>query len=245
MNKLLLQIFSVLLIFVSLIFGIANSAIKDKKFICNRYILNTYLYIILTFIIIALQVLIMEYNKIKFNPNMILYVGIFILSLICVIGISVIKAENMILKHSVWLSFIILMSLMFYPMYMLYSKQKGLIMSAILTTLILFLGLSFVAYLRPDLISLSWGPVLFVILIGGILTELLMMFFVTGNKSNSLKYMSYFFIVLFMLYILYDTKRLQVNAKNCVKADYVSESFNLFLDIWNIFIRILSLKGSN
>ena len=245
MNKLLLQIFSVLLIFVSLIFGIANSAIKDKKFICNRYILNTYLYIILTFIIIALQVLIMEYNKIKFNPNMILYVGIFILSLICVIGISVIKAENMILKHGVWLTFIILMSLMFYPMYMLYSKQKGLIMSSILTTLILFLGLSFVAYLRPDLISLSWGPVLFVILIGGILTELLMMFFVTGNKSNSLKYMSYFFIVLFMLYILYDTKRLQVNAKNCVKADYVSESFNLFLDIWNIFIRILSLKGSN
>ena len=245
MNKLLLQIFSALLIFVCVIFGIANSAIKDTKFVCNRYILNTYLYIILTFNIIALQVLLMEYGKIKFNPSMLMFFGIFILSLICVVGINRVSADNMILKHSVWLVFIGLMSLMFYPMYILYSKQKGLMMSAILTTLILFFGLSLVAFLRPDLISLSWGPILFVILLGGVLTELVMMFFVTGNKSNMMKYMTYFFIVLFMLYILYDTKRLQLNAKKCVKADYVSESFNLFLDIWNLFIRILSVKGNN
>ena len=44
-----------------------------------------------------------------------------------------------------------------------------------------------------------------------------------------------------MLFILYDTKRLQINAKNCVIADYISESVKLFLDIWNIFIRLLSL----
>ena len=75
-----------------------------------------------------------------------------------------------------------------------------------------------------------------------------MMFLVSENetsKSNMKKYMTYFFIVLFMLYILYDTKRLQVNAKKCIKADYISESFNLFLDIWNLFIRILSAKGNN
>lgn len=248
MNKILLQIFSVLLIFVCVIFGIANSAIKDTKFVCNRYILNTYLYIILTFNIIALQVLLMEYGKVTFNPSMLVFFGIFILTLLGVFGLTRITADNMILKHIVWLGVIILMSLVFYPMYKLYSKQKGLMMSTILITLLLLLGLSIFAFLKPDLISLSWGPVLFIILLGGIVTELVMMFLVSdneGSKSNIKKYMTYFFIVLFMLYILYDTKRLQVNAKKCIKADYISESFNLFLDIWNLFIRILSAKGNN
>ena len=43
MDKLLLNIFASLLAFVCVIFAIANSAIKYRKFICNRYILNTYL----------------------------------------------------------------------------------------------------------------------------------------------------------------------------------------------------------
>ena len=53
-------------------------------------------------------------------------------------------------------------------------------------------------------------------LLGGVLTELVMMLFVKDKKSNTMKYMTYFFIVVFMLYILYDTKRLQLNAKKCV-----------------------------
>ena len=53
--------------------------------------------------------------------------------------------------------------------------------------------------------------------------------------------MTYFFIVVFMVFILYDTKRLQINAKECVKADYIKESLGLFLDIFNIFVRVLSL----
>ena len=45
-----------------------------------------------------------------------------------------------------------------------------------------------------------------------------------------------------MGFILYDTKRLQINAKACVKADYIKESLSLFLDIFNIFVRILGLN---
>ena len=40
-----------------------------------------------------------------------------------------------------------------------------------------------------------------------------------------------------------DTKRLQINAKNCVIADYIRESLGLFLDIYNIFIRLLTLRS--
>ena len=44
-----------------------------------------------------------------------------------------------------------------------------------------------------------------------------------------------------MGFILYDTKRLQINAKECVKADYIRESLKLFLDILNIFVRLVGL----
>jgi FtsH-binding integral membrane protein len=60
-------------------------------------------------------------------------------------------------------------------------------------------------------------------------------------KSKWFRLISYFVVGLFMIFILYDTKRLQINAKQCVVADYISESLKLFLDIWNIFIRLLSL----
>ena len=241
MNKLLLQIFVGILIFVSVIFGIANSAIRNKKFVCNRYILNTYLYIILTLNIIALQMLIMEYNKLDFQPNFLVFIGIFILTIGCIIAMHKISPLQIVLKHSVWILFIILMGLIFYPMYSLYINQKGLIMSAILTTVLLFIGLSAIAYLKPEFISLSWGPVLLVLLVGVIIVELLALAFAGNNTSTIFKYSSYFVIGLFMLFILYDTKRLQINAKNCVIADYISESVKLFLDIWNIFVRILSL----
>lgn len=246
MDKLLLNIFASLLAFVCVIFAIANSAIKNRKFICNRYILNTYLYIILTFNIIALQILFMKYYKIKFNPNILLLIAIFILTIGCIISLHGISPKQIVLKHGVWILFILLMGLMFYPMYLIYSKQQGLIMTTILTTLVLFFGLSLVAFLKPELISLSWGPVLFVLLCSGIVMELVIRLLSSNDYiTKRLKIMSYFFIGLFMVYILYDTKRLQINANKCIDADYISESLKLFLDIWNIFIRLLSLKGGN
>ncbi len=111
----------------------------------------------------------------------------------------------------------------------------------------MFIILSCIAYLKPEYISLKLGPILLVLLIAGIFVELfsLLLFrnsIVKGNRPPLFKVMSYIFIVLFMLFILYDTKRLQINAKNCINADYIKESLGLFLDIFNIFVRLLSLN---
>ena len=243
MNKLLLLIFGALLIFVCVVFGIANSAITDGQFVCNRYILNTYLYIILTLNLLALQVLIMEYNNITFLPTLLLFFGIFILILISIVAMHKIRPQQIVIKHIVWLMFIVLMGLLFYPMYSLYTNRKGYIAATMLTTILLFIGLSVVAFIRPDLISLSWGPVLLALLIGVIVLEVFMLIINKGYTTSSkwFRLISYFVVGLFMVFILYDTKRLQINAKKCVVADYISESLKLFLDIWNIFIRLLSL----
>ena len=96
MNKLLLLIFGALLVFVCVVFGIANSAITDGQFVCNRYILNTYLYIILTLNLLALQVLVMEYNNVLFQPNLLLFFGIFILILLSILALHKISPKQII-----------------------------------------------------------------------------------------------------------------------------------------------------
>jgi FtsH-binding integral membrane protein len=243
MDKLLLGLFVSILIFVCLLFSIFNLSIKDSKFTCNRYILNTYLYIILTINIISILMILMEYLKVQFRPNGLLFFSMFFVSLACIFMMHYIDAHSIVLKHIVWLVFILLLGLLFYPMYNRYKNQKHLILSSMLTTLIIFVGLSFVAYIKPEWISLSWGPVLLLLLIGGIIMELITIFLFSksNNRSLVLSLLSYFFIMVFMVFILYDTKRLQINALECVKADYIKESLGLFLDIFNIFVRLLGL----
>ena len=57
--------------------------------------------------------------------------------------------------------------------------------------------------------------------------------------------MSYAFILLFSLFLLYDTKLLQVKASKCIslnkigiKPNYPRESLGIFLDILNLFTNI-------
>ena len=103
MNKLLLSLLSVLLIFCVLVFSIAINSFKDKKFTCNKYLLNTYLYILLTFNILAIMMLSMEYKKVNFRPNFLLFIGMVLISFGCIFAIHSIDSENVTLKHLVWL----------------------------------------------------------------------------------------------------------------------------------------------
>ena len=241
----LTQIFVASLIFISLIFTILNLSIIGKEFTCNRYILNTYLYIILSFNLVALSILFMDYYKIRFIPNIMVYLGIFLISLACIVLIHNIDSRNLIIKHIIWTVFILSLSVIFYPIYNKYKNKKYLIMSSVITTLFLFIALSFIAYIKPEWISMSIGPILLVLLFCGILFEVLTYFINRNNIekiTSSMKFFSCFFIGLFMIFILYDTKRLQINARECINADYIKESLGLFLDIFNIFVRILGLR---
>ena len=245
MNKILISLLSVLLVFCVLVYSIAINSFKDNKFTCNKYLLNTYLYILLTFDILAIMMLSMEYKNVNFRPNMIMFLAIFFLIIGCIIAMHKIDSEQVLLKHLVWLVFIILIGLMFYPMYSNITDKK-IIISAMMTTLGLVLVLSAIAYKKPEYISLSWGPVLLFLLLGIIIFEvvtLIIMGLTKTYNSMLLRGISYAVIFIFMGFILYDTKRLQLNAKACVKADYIKESLKLFLDIFNIFVRILGLQS--
>lgn len=243
-TKSAIRLFVALLIIICVLFSILLNSFENGKFTCNKYILNTYLYVILTFNIIALVCLGLEHKKINFKFSIGQTIGIFILTLLLLVSLHFIKAENIIPKHLVWLLFVLGISLVFYPMYSIY-EDKSVILSAAFTTIMLTLILSIVAYMRPEWISFKAGPILFMLLLGGLIMEISLLVIYRknyGKISNLLRFMSYFFILVFMGYILYDTKMLQIRAKECIKADYIQESLHLFLDIFNIFVRLLGLS---
>jgi FtsH-binding integral membrane protein len=240
MEKYILRIFSLLLILIITIFFIYKKAYPNNKLTCKNYILNTYLYIILSIIIVSIVVLLIDKNKIK---NKIINSGgsklfwiLFIFTLGFLFLTLYINPKNTFTKHIVWLLFIISIGITMYPIY-LYTKMSNVFLSTLITTLIIVIGLTLIAFYKPELISLSWGTMLLSLLVIGIILLLCNIFLNKNIQSqNKLGYiLSYGFVILFSFLILYDTKKLQVNAKKCIIPDYINESVGIFLDIINIF----------
>jgi len=242
-TKSLISVFSSILILIVLLFSIGLNSFDKGKFTCNRYILNTYLYVILTFNIIALLCVSLEHKKVLFSYNLWQFIGLFLITIGLIIWLKFISAKYVVGKHFVWLAFVLSIGMLFYPMYSLF-QDKSIILSAILTTVMLTFLLSVVAFIKPELISFSLGPILLLLLIGIIIMEISLLIIYRKDYSkvrNTFRIISYFVIFLFMGFILYDTKMLQIRAKACKNADYLDESLHLFLDIFNIFVRVLSL----
>ena len=106
-------------------------------------------------------------------------------------------------------------------------------------------------YIYPDIVSFSIGPILFIALLVLIITQIVNIFIIRSDKetmNKNQKWLSIFSILLFSLFILYDTKVLLRNAKTCnIRShypDYIKESFNIFLDILNTFINLLHINNN-
>ena len=241
-NKSLLSIACFILVLLLVLYSIAINSFENGKFTCNKYLLNTYLYIILTFNILIIINLTLEHFKVNLPLSMGLLIILMLLNFGLIFLIHKIDPDRVILKHFVWMLFVLIISLIVYPLYV--SSSKKIVISALFTTLFLTFVLSGIAYIKPEWISLSMGPILFFALLGVIIMELLLLIIFRnqlGEKSWLFRGISYIVIFIFMGFILYDTKRLQINAKECVKADYIKESLKLFLDILNIFVRLVGL----
>lgn len=248
MDSILRNIFITLGIIAILAITIMNYAIKGNKFTCQKYILNTYIYILLAFVIMALICFGLEYKKHNYLVSGYQFLALFLISIGFLIASMSIDRTRLVLKHLVWLAFILCIGYIFYPMYV-YAKTQKVLLESLLTAILLVIFLSIAVFVKPDIVSLSIGPVLFWLLVGGIILSLVNMFFMRRNPESQYSYfrlLSYFFVGLFTVFILYDTKRLRINAQTCIEkigADYIKESLSLFLDILNLLIRIISLKG--
>ena len=57
------------------------------------------------------------------------------------------------------------------------------------------------------------------------------------------KGISYFIIILFIFFILYDTKQIMMAFKKCktMTADYINQSLGVVLDALNIFMSLVNV----
>ena len=220
---------------------------KTGTFTCQKYIMNTYLYVILSFILLSLLITLLNDNNVSITFTGMNYLALFLILLGLVISLNFIVPDTrlkMIMKHIVWLVILLLFALQL-SLLVKYISQ-GILSNALLTTGLLVLVLTAIAFLKPEWISLKMGPILFFLLLAGIIFEASALLFFREQYLVKNKWLykgvAYAFIALFMGFLLYDTKRLQVRARACKIADYIRESFSIFLDILNLFLRILSLN---
>ena len=220
---------------------------KTGTFTCQKYIMNTYLYVILSFILLSLLITLLNDNNVSITFTGMNYLALFLILLGLVISLNFIVPDTklkMIMKHIVWLVILLLFALQL-SLLVKYTSQ-GILSNALLTTGLLVLVLTAIAFLKPEWISLKMGPILFFLLLAGIIFEASALLFFREQYLVKNKWLykgvAYAFIALFMGFLLYDTKRLQVRARACKIADYIRESFSIFLDILNLFLRILSLN---
>lgn len=243
-----IKFFSLIGIFGMLIVSIYNSAFKNGKFTCNRYILNSYLYILLVLVLMMLEILYLDTEGVevmdiyKYIPGITgLLVGLMLLISILYILMKI-PPKNVFIKHTVWIIFSLMLGILAYPAYMK-SKNENTLVSVMFSLIAILVVFSAVAFIKPEWISLSWGPVLFFVLLGVIILQLIKLFFY--KEVGNPKALSYFIIVLFIFFLLYDTKLIQINAKRCktATADYINESLGIILDILNLFQNLVMVQN--
>ena len=149
-----------------LIVGVLNFSFKGGQFTCSRYILNTYMYIFLAIVIMMLEILGLDklgYKSFADLPlirnNLLWIIPYLILQLVILIVLMYVNPQNVVLKHSLWLLLILMLgtgTLVFYKV-----AQGNNTLHQVLLILVGILGMfTAILLIKPEWISMSWGPVL-------------------------------------------------------------------------------------
>ena len=217
-------------------YGIITNSITFNpiQFQCDNYILNSYLYFILSWAIIMATNQTLFNNKVELHD---LFSGPFTIllmvsTLALLVGLLYVPPKMFFTKHLLYIIEIVLLGIFLYPYF---KNNQNIFYNVALVTLAMLVILSIISYKYPSYINESWGGYLLFALIGLILIRFAELFSGVKYKSRYSRLVSYASIVLFSFFIMYDTKKLIVNAENCVNPDYINESLHLFLDSINLF----------
>jgi FtsH-binding integral membrane protein len=149
------------------------------------------------------------------------------------------------INHIVWFAFLTALSFMIIPITSMSSDS--MIHMALYFTFSIFMVMSALVYLFPNFFQKTMHfmfPGLLVALIMIILIEIYLIFIKKGYPANIHRFISYAVVILFSLFISYDTQLMFEEAERCRKyANYPESSLKFILDVVNIFVRTLSLQS--
>lgn len=219
---------------------LSKTAFEKGAFQCKNYVFNTYMYLALTVAILGLTVSTLDkYPNVIFTNSPLL---VFLLSLGCLYGALVTPIDKIMQKHLFWLGFIGLVGCILYPQ-IKSMIQRGTFNNALRTTVVIALAVSAYIYFNPNSnLTNGWGQYLMWGLFSLIIYQIILIVFgrVTTQRVNA---MSMVAIVLFTLFLIWDTENIYKRAKLCqenitslVRPDYITESINISLDLLNIFV---------
>jgi len=222
-----------------LIYGICGRAFNKGYPTCNNYVTNTYLYLSLSICYIYFNIIqLKRYNNIGFFA--------FLLGIGILIYMSFYfpkTKEGVLFNHLLWFGFLTCLSLVLLPLISITTSES--IYLALTITFLIFILMSIIVYIFPKLFEKTFNfvyPGLLVALLMIIFIELYYRFIADKYPKLVFRYISYIVIVLFSVYISYDTQLMFMKANECRKyANYPKSSLKFLLDIINIFVRILTL----
>ena len=145
-----------------------------------------------------------------------------------------------VLKHALWISFMGSISLTMVPMINMLALP--VIYDAMFATGFTMGGLGLVAYNAPSEQFIMWEGFLSMALAGMVGLSVLSMFRPSPMLTNIWLYGG---LLLFSAYVLYDTQKLMKNAKTRPTWDPINESFGLYMDAINLFIRFAMMFNNN
>lgn len=251
----MLNLISLLFILFAFIY---NSAYDNGSPTCSRFILNTYLYVF-SGIIYTLVVGIFTAQKLFENKyinlkifskmnNLVFYLfsfSIFLLMFYFILKLYSIPVEQTFDKHLYFVLYLTLVGMISWPIAFLYKIAPVKIITQIM---IIFFGIivtaSFIAVKSPEYVSKSLFPLMLALV--GLIFYNIFYYYFGLEKYLNYRTSIYVSIVLFSLFISYDTQILLKRKNECVegKADYVKYSLQLYIDFINILADLLQIFSS-
>ena len=223
--------------FVALV-GLLYLSVR-KPLTSKMFVINTYGYVLAAILIVMMTILSMNINS--YDVNIMRVFAAFILSMICIFAMY--STNSKIIKHIFWLSFVISMAVIMYPIYKKTVNDKTL-PNVLITLAIITSILTLFVFFSERQRFVSWGGYLMCGLISLIIFHLLdILFFDPSYKK--LKIYGMITVVLFSGFLLYDTDVLLTKSKNITNPDYPIESMDLFLDVANLFSGLASASDKH
>lgn len=223
------------------------SGFKKNKPTCNNYVVNVYLYLALSLSLMGLLVYHIPWEKAPVHPFIVIIFSFLFIILLSIQRPFQTKMNDVLLAHLYWFLFILSISAFSWVYFKIPMFSQHL-NSAIMMVALIFVVMSAIVYIAPEFFKKTYGvamSTLLLVLIMIIIFELSMIFFSKNyGMSQSYRYVSYLVIVVFSAFISYDTSRIFDLAEKCTNyPNYPQSSVSFFLDVINLFARIITLQA--
>lgn len=259
-SNILLKVFCTLIIIILVCIAIGKYAFKNGALTCDHYIFNTYLYIILAILLMFLIVLLNDqFGFFNFLIKWMMAGGgfmrfliVLVIQLALIIGLTyalhTIPAQNITASNGVWLALVVLFGLMLIPSIYIGRMFDVVGMAGIITVLIVIITGLLGYYYGDSIVRFDWDYYLHILMIIMIVVVVLGGLFIrNGDDSlNFLYIVSIIFLVIFILLLLSNHKRLKQNAEKCIDINgqapnYPVESWELVIKIYIVFKELINI----